>query len=83
MRLELQSYLTTFQLAKEKLSEYGEKIDEFFIIEGLLKYIEDALESLLNNDIIGQKTNDFFDYLEDYRNAVEEYKEHYWKVNTF
>ncbi|MBY0201396.1 hypothetical protein H7U05_29690 [Priestia megaterium] len=80
---ELQSYLTTFQLAKEKLSEYGQKIDEFFIIEGLLKCIEDALESLLNNDIIGQKTNDFFDYLEDYRNAVEEYKEHYWKLNTF
>lgn len=80
---ELQSYLETFNVAKEELSTYGQKTEEFFIIENLLDCIDQSLQDLINTDTIGNKTNYFFDYIEDYRNSMEEYKEHYWRINTF
>jgi hypothetical protein len=86
--LEIEEYLNQyaqmFKMIKEDLSAFIEnKTEEYFIVINLLNEIENSLEVILSTKPIGINTNNFFEFIEDYRNALEPYKKHYWRLNTF
>ncbi|WHX66062.1 hypothetical protein QNH26_20695 [Peribacillus frigoritolerans] len=80
----LKQYLKMFKIAKEDLvTSIMAKSEEYFIVTNLLNEIENSLAAILSLDTIGSETRYFFDFIEDYRNSLEEYKEHFWRINTF
>ncbi|MEN0665264.1 hypothetical protein [Caldifermentibacillus hisashii] len=86
--LEIKEYIyqysQMFKMAKEDFSKFIEnKSKEYYVVNNLLDEIEKSLDALLSVEPIGVYTRDFLDFIEDYRNANEQYKEHYWRLNTF
>ncbi|MGG4508246.1 hypothetical protein ABEP00_15895 [Heyndrickxia sporothermodurans] len=80
----LKSYLKMFKIAKEDLVIFIKaKSKEHFIVTNLLDEIENSLLAILSFDHIGSDTRYFFDFIEDYQYSMEEYKEHFWRINTF
>ncbi|HDX9577091.1 TPA: hypothetical protein ROX88_000570 [Bacillus pseudomycoides] len=79
----LKNYLEIFKIAKNDFEKYlADKIEESFIIENLLDKIQGLLADIINENPIGSATNQLFDFIEDYEIVLEEYKDHYWRINT-
>ncbi|NNU88796.1 hypothetical protein ETC04_17175 [Geobacillus sp. MR] len=80
----LNQYVQMFKMAKVDLSTFiDNKSEESFIVINLLNEIENTLNIILSTEPIGSNTRYFFDFIEDYRNVLEIYKKHYWRLNTF
>lgn len=80
----LNQYITMFKMAKDDLNTFiVAKSEEYFIVQLLLEQIEECLETILYMEPIGSDTRSFFEFIEDYQNGLEEYKEHFWRINTF
>jgi hypothetical protein len=80
----LEQYLQMFLIARKDLCNYAEEVsEEYFIVSNLLDEIESSLFGLIALDPIGTDTIIFFNFIEDYRNSLEEYKNHFWRLNTF
>lgn len=77
------NYLVMFREAKEAMINYAEGMtDKNFILENLFDEIEKNIDSL-SDEVLGSYINSHFDFLEDYKNTLKEYKDHYWRLNTF
>jgi hypothetical protein len=80
----LNSYLRMLRIAKEDLINFIKvKSEEYFIVTNLLDEIENSLQEILSLDHLGSETRYFFNFIEDYQNCLEEYKEHFWRISTF
>ncbi|SDJ00704.1 hypothetical protein [Alteribacillus bidgolensis] len=80
----ISKYIEIFRLAKDDLISYAtEKTEEYFVIQNLLEEIEDKLNYVKNKQPIGSSTISLLEFLEDYYNALDKYKEHFWRINTF
>ncbi|MCF7753161.1 hypothetical protein KQ941_01810 [Paenibacillus xylanexedens] len=75
-------FIEAFKLAKMELQKCSAGKDEGFKIGMLLDEIDKKLKSL-SEYRFGKSTVNFFDFIEDYRNTLEEYKDHYWRIQTF
>lgn len=69
--------------ARENMLKFAAKeTDKFFIIEELFHEIMTDLNELSDSHL-GSHFLSHFNFIEDYRNTNEEYKDLYWKINTF
>lgn len=75
-------FIKAFKLAKRELIKYSSSKGDGFKIDLFLDEIDKKLISITKHSF-GNSTVNFFDFLEDYRNAMEEYKDHYWRTQTF
>jgi hypothetical protein len=79
----LSNYLLMFNDAQNILMNYADKkIKESFIIENIFTEITNSIHSL-NGFKLGSNIVSQFDFIEDYKNTLEEYKDHYWRLSTF
>jgi hypothetical protein len=79
----IEKYRLMLSDARDDLLKFADKkTNEIFIIEDLFREIMDSLKELSDNQL-GSHFLSHFDFIEDYRNVNEEYKDLYWKLNTF
>ncbi|AWX54273.1 hypothetical protein AB432_004120 [Brevibacillus brevis] len=82
-RIFLKKYYLTFKLAKVELTKLVSLQDSGFILKFLFEDIDQELKELCEYPPLGTSTVNFFSFMEDYRNTLEEYKDHYWRTQTF
>ncbi|MBG9943823.1 hypothetical protein ABD77_17895 [Brevibacillus formosus] len=82
-RTFLRKYYQTFKLAKTELTKVVSLEDNGFMVENLFEDIHKELLKLCDYPPLGTSTANFFSFMEDYRNTLEEYKDHYWRTQTF
>lgn len=73
----------TFCKAIEELVEFITQKENGFMIEILSKEIVKELELIMGLPPLGTSTVNFFSFIEDYRNTLDEYKDHYWRTQTY
>lgn len=82
-RIFLRKYYLTFKLAKAELTKFVSLQASGFILKFLFEDLDKELKDLCEYPPLGTSTENFFSFMEDYRNTIKEYKDHYWRTQTF
>ncbi|WP_310832319.1 phospholipase D-like domain-containing protein [Paenibacillus pedocola] len=79
----LRKYYKTFKLAKEEFINYLTEHENGYKMVNLLEDIDHEIKLIYEHAPLGSPTVRFFDFMEDYSNMGEKYRDQYWKTQTF